>query len=505
MDNMTYNTQSVEDSTLPKFNLALLAGEDYSVWANRFYTLAGATGRLFRAPEPGLVHISRGGVITRLYDPIHFGRFLHTFIQPVRHREGRDGEDLYTCCSMSPTDSAILFHHSDNAPLPVLKALVYEPVAVPQADGSYSITKPGYNPSSGIYYLVPPGQMPITPLESTSHLAACFAGVPFETVGHRNNLLAWLLGAIVYEPTMDPPLLVVSGNQQGIGKTACVQAAGYILSGTVPSPIDFRGGEFMKSVGARFVENDRVMFLDNIVSRDAFDNTQLSTLLTQGFSKKIRLLGHNRTVSASGILFAASLNDARLSADLATRSLAIKLYREVCGPMAPFCRDYAQTYRREIYGELLGLAARAVPRNAPAEVHEGFRFRRWLSFVQPRIEPHFGPLAIGESTALDASLQEFCGYGLDFINEGTEFFTIAEFIAALDAHRDRYTALHDRFSHISSVHGRRIAIGRYIKSLLHRPLSSQQVRFRLVERRPGEGNQTRYSFAPDTDSENPTT
>jgi hypothetical protein len=186
------------------------------------------------------------------------------------------------------------------------------------------------------------------------------------------------------------------------------------------SPVHAQGGEFVKQLSARFLDNQRFILLDNVIGKGGKDKTfksePLARFLTSGWSKQVRILGLSRSVSQSGVLFCLTANDCRLDPDLATRAIIADLYREQLAPMDPYVLDYARTHRTELYGELLGLAM-SIPTATHTTEHSTFRFRAWLDFVMPRIAKAFGPLAIGESSPLDGRHQDLFAWGYDNVDK----------------------------------------------------------------------------------------
>jgi len=475
-----------------QFAKGVRRGQTRAEWCRDFYQKALKTGRLYLQADCGhLVYVDPSFGPRRIFSASDFYGILHSLVEVVTFRQDDNGEWQVAAALLNREETANLSDSPEKTLLPVLRALVFEPVVVPKGPG-FRIIPPGFDPESGYYYWTAPGTAPISIVEGTEHLSKVFAGVPFERPAYKANLIAWLLGAISADQAMQTPFLVCDGNQQGVGKTSVVQAAGYILSGGLPSPIDPRGQEFWKQLSTRFVENDRVIFLDNITTHrgGSYDNEHLSGLLTQGTSKRIRILGQSKTVSAAGILFAASLNDAKLSADLSERSLLVRLFREKNQPMVPYCKEYAIEHRRALYGELLWLATQPAP---PVEdcVHSNFRFRRWLQFVMPRVEKFFGPMGIEEARSLDDATQELFSWGAD--NVSSPFFA-AEFLPKILAFADRYPCLYQRVASISSERGKAISIGRLLKQHVGDVHSIQNsLKIKLVALPRDEGG-NRYEF-----------
>jgi len=323
----------------PIWNRSVLPGESRRDWATRFFEAAATTHRLFRREGGGLIHIGPNGPKI-LLDHQSFYGVAHSVVEVQQVKSiGNDEKDVSAL--LGPLEVSVLFESSAQALLPTLRSVVHDPVVVPGATGNRAI-EPGYDPESRLYYYRTPLSVEIKPREGVEHLKACFSAVPFAEEGFRNNLIGWLLGAVYYDHLMDSPFLVVDGNQQGVGKTSCVHAAGRIVTGGQVQAVSGRGSEFEKQLSTNFLDPSpaaRIFFLDNITTSQgrSFDSSALASLLTQGTSKRVRILGHSRAVTASGTLFAASLNDAKLSQDLSDRSLPVRLYRDVNCPQHPYC------------------------------------------------------------------------------------------------------------------------------------------------------------------------
>jgi hypothetical protein len=169
-------------------------------------------------------------------------------------------------------------------------------------------------------------------------------------------------------------------------------------------------------------------------------------------------------VKQKGVLFCLTANDCRLDPDLSTRSLPVKLFREDCGPMDPYVRDYALEHREEIYGEILGLALEAQGEELGGKWPQ-FRFRAWLEFVYPRISGRFGELAIEEARELDDKFQDLFTYGYDHPRES---FTAAALLDGLlgkyDSNQNRlYSALAYHLLSLGSKRAQKSALGRFLR------------------------------------------
>lgn len=376
--------------------------------ACRFYRTVPNTGRFFRKGATSIWYMINGRPPALIRDIDHFRGISESFFdftRVVRHPTG----DVDVSTHLRRDEASSIFHSAAVQLLPELKHVISDPCVIQNGTG-FKITPVGFDPSSEILYYIPPGGTAIKPRDSTAVLEECFSGVPFEKPEYRNNLIAWLLGGVVLNSNLLSPMLVFSGNQQNIGKTVTMEAAGYILTGRCCSSVSAALEEFEKQVGARFAKGERFIALDNAEGKNGvYHNGRLAAFITQPDSTDIRILGRSEFVRQSDVLYTLTANHCRLSADLVTRSLPIKLYREDPGPISPFVLKYAEQYRRELYAELLGLALYQTDEDY-SQKYPRFRFRSWLNFVGPRIEKKFGPLAIDESIEISGAVIEVFKY-----------------------------------------------------------------------------------------------
>jgi hypothetical protein len=252
-----------------------------------------------------------------------------------------------------------------------------------------------------------------------------------------------------------------------------------ILTGIFPQHVNPKSEEFDKQISTRFAAGERFISFDNIVTGTgkAYRNPNISRLLTQGYEKSARILGHSKTVSQTGVLFALTANDCKLDPDLLTRSLPIKLYSERSTPMTPFCYNYSADHRREIYGELLSLIMEShTP--IPNDFHPQYRFRKWLSLVYPVVKAHFGEMAIAEVEELDGAVVDLFSWGNDQDDDFT--FSTQDLLNQASCQPDMLNGLHDVYSSTTSKRARSTKMARFLHDHCNRPVNLSGITMTMV-------------------------
>lgn len=446
--------------------------EGISSKIQRFYDELIPCNVLFFKADEETIYIGDGCVRPRpiLNERAFIGEILNVvdFRAPVQAKYV--GGPTEKSVQLRPEEGLAFFHSSLKRRLPTLASIVHEP-AVVLVGGKPQITKPGYDPSTQVYYWQKRPAQVYEPKFTFERLRECFSGVPFEKPEYLANVIAILLGAIVLDRTIESPLLTVTGNQPGVGKTKLCASIGLILTGNEPAPVGYEAEEMVKQVGACFREGQRFILIDNVTTSGerSYKNNQLATFLTQGHSKRVRELGVSRRIGQEGVLFALTANHCELGEDLAVRALMVKLYREETGLMTPYVFDYAHEHSHEIYCELLGLALQDDVAPLSGAAHPFFRFRHWLDFVLPRVRPHFGDLALAEAFELDEAANDLASWGTEMTKVNADFTFSVESFMQMSA-REGMKGVTARLQHCRSDHARRVALSILLRSMLNRPL-----------------------------------
>lgn len=449
----------------PTFYAGVAQYDSCQEYSRQFYAHLAQVGEVFRRKDGSITFIDEASGPRRIISLDEF-RAMAGSVLDIRRPVGggRRANDISSILDHS--EAVHLFGSPERVVLPVLEYVLHEPAIITLNGRPHLIDQPGYHPEARSYYWRRAGQARIEPRDSTTHLERCLSGVPFLNEEYRNNVIAWLVGAMTLDD-INTPMMTVSGNDRGVGKSSLVQACGYILTGMNQNAIRSSGEEFEKQLGAKFAAEERFVMLDNITTSGnrSYKNAKLASLLTEGRSKQVRRLGQSRNISQTGVLFALTANDCKLDQDLATRSLMISLYKEVPGPMRPYVLSYAKEHREEIYGELLGLALR---RNSEWQINKAYetcRFVDWIDYVVPIVQPVFGDLAVKEAEDLDDRIQDLFGWGTDRVGK---VFTLDELYTEIVGAGDGGGGLPGLWTSLmvaKSERARRIKLGRFLSSM----------------------------------------
>jgi hypothetical protein len=217
--------------------------------------------------------------------------------------------------------------------LPEIRLITAYPVLLP--DGR--ISPPGYDPDSRTYY-AGPMVSPETDLEAIrEHLLDLITDFPFEDQASRANFLGLLLTPMVRPLVGKTPLHLVTSPQPGTGKSRLVEEVmgiTYLGEALPSSALPERAEERAKWLTALLLSGDPIVHLDNLT--DQLDSAHLASLVTSAKASDRRLgasefirLDNNLTIAATG-------NNTQLSAEMARRSVIVRLYWR--GPGLPDAR-----------------------------------------------------------------------------------------------------------------------------------------------------------------------
>ncbi|HYH69321.1 MAG TPA: hypothetical protein VD866_31800, partial [Urbifossiella sp.] len=217
--------------------------------------------------------------------------------------------------------------------VPELKAVANCPV-VTAASGL--LTRPGFDPASGVY-LLPSGHHDVDPIPERPDaddveqakellLGELLGDFPFRDEASRANTLALFILPFVRDLIRGPtPLHHIDAPQEGTGKSLLAQTwAAVALGRELPSFGEVtKADDWQKTLLAALMEAPPVVFLDNL--NQTLDSGTLASALTSPVVSG-RLLGFSRIVSAPvRNVWISSANNLTMSRELVRRTVAIKL------------------------------------------------------------------------------------------------------------------------------------------------------------------------------------
>lgn len=255
----------------------------------------------------------------------------------------------------------------------------------PTYSRSFRFMGPGWHSDEGV--LIHGPDIEVRPLEPfdlglpllqrlPQHLQGLFAGFCFLDASDLANAIAALMTGLLAAHFVEDakPLIPVDGNQPAVGKSLLVQCFGVVLDGEIPAAIPFtsENEELGKRICARIrCGNQSLVFIDNgrVAGGSVIESTVLESTCTAPVIS-LRVLGQSTMLTRpNDLLWLLTMNGTRLNADLASRSMPIRLQYEgdpaqrtfVGGPPI----EYARRYRLEILGELLGMVQHWITQQCP--------------------------------------------------------------------------------------------------------------------------------------------
>jgi hypothetical protein len=221
-------------------------------------------------------------------------------------------------------------------------------------------------------------------------LRALLAGFCFRSDADLVNAVgAFLTGLLAnHFLTTSKALVLMDGNQPGVGKTLLARAIGLVLDGAEPDVIHYTSDdeELAKRICATLKARSQTLVIDNAKVRA---NTAISSPVLESNSMaaqiSLRILGQSTNMTRpNDLLWVITMNDTKTSPDLVSRGLPIRLYfegnpgeREFPGgnPLT-----YAATHRAELLGELAGMIARWTQAGRPRSGHR-HRCAAWAGII----------------------------------------------------------------------------------------------------------------------------
>ena len=269
----------------------------------------------------------------------------------------------------------------------------------PVFTGDFHLQGPGYDPTSGILVHGPAitpiltapvaAEQPIDRLPP--RLRELLGGFCFRESCDLVNTVGLMVTGLLANHFIENPkaIAVIDGNQPGIGKTLLMSLVGMILDGVVPQLLKYtpHDDELQKQICATLRPGRQsVLLFDNAKH---FCGSAISSPVIEANSMapeiSMRILGYSQNfVRPNDVLWALTMNQTRLSPDLVSRSLPIRLaYLGEAGKRrfdGPDPLQFARERRLEILGELAGMVIRWNQLGRPMGPHT-HRCHRWAQLI----------------------------------------------------------------------------------------------------------------------------
>ena len=304
-----------------------------------------------------------------------FGRYADA----VREIPSKDGPiDMKIPDLPETTAKLFLLRHDLKKQFPFIALLTNNP----GFDHEWNLYQPGYNEQSQIYYQ----GTSIDPANSIEHLSRLLDEFCWRDSIDRINYIGILLtGLVMHRFIGSHPMLLLNGNQPGVGKTTLARIASIIRDGgSDVGTVSFIEDEieFEKQIAARINNGDSTCIIDNAKSRRIIQSASLERSISDKLLQ-FRLLGtSNRICVENAVQFILTVNTAEVDTDLATRSLVVNLEYHGDPRFRKYkinnLEEYAAKHRDAINAELIGMFKRWVDAGKPlADVNCRFNQDNW--------------------------------------------------------------------------------------------------------------------------------
>jgi hypothetical protein len=248
------------------------------------------------------------------------------------------------------------------------------------------------------------------------HLGALLSGFCFRDAADVANYVGCLLTGLLVDRFVvsGKPMLTVDGNKPGLGKTLLVQVLSMLLDGLSPGVITYTSddADLEKRVGATVREGNRSVILVDNAKTGMHRAISSATLESRSTSPVIqhRILGTSSNFERpNNLIWAVTMNDTRLSRDLVSRGLPVRLFLESdpgkrsFGGFDPL--SYAQEHRAELLGELAGMAVAWNQAGRP-DGTRAHRFEPWARMIGGILEHAGFPEFLANVDAAAASFDQ---------------------------------------------------------------------------------------------------
>jgi hypothetical protein len=325
--------------------------------------------------------------------------------------------------------AALLHREPTVAALPAIKLYALRPVF----DENFVLRGPGWHPDVGILVhgfnieptIAEAGDQGVPALDRLPpYLRELLRDFSFREDADVANALAVLITGILIMHFIVPgkPVVLLDGNQPGLGKTLLVRVIGIVLDGADPRIIHFTADE--EELGKRICATLRggtqsQLLIDNAkVKAETAIHSAVVEANSMAAEISLRILGKSENYTRpNDVLWYLTMNNTKASPDLISRGLPIRQYYEGKPETRDFGKrdplDYARKHRREILGELAGMVV------------------RWNQLGRPEGEQHHRLTAWARTIGGIVAANGFPEFLSNLDTAAAEFNTALDMLAAL--------------------------------------------------------------------------
>ncbi|VTU00922.1 Uncharacterized protein OS=Caulobacter phage CcrSwift GN=CcrSwift_gp143 PE=4 SV=1 [Gemmataceae bacterium] len=317
----------------------------------------------------------------------------------------------------------------------------------PVFDANFHLRPPGWSEGPGILvhgpHVEPVPPEPADPNRTAldrlpRHLRELLGGFCFRSCADVANALSMLLTGLLANHFVEAGkgVFLLDGNQPGLGKTLLVRVAGMVLDGADPRLISYAADdeELLKRICALLRGSlQSLVLVDNakattggVISSPAVEANSVAPTLA------LRILGRSETIARpNDLLWVLTMNDTRVSPDLASRGVPVRLAYEGRAEARAFPGPdpvrYARQHRLEILGELAGMVVSWNRAGRPTGPRS-HRCHEWAGVVGGILNAagfsEFLANADEAATAFNAQLDELAGLAEVVVVSGGPFIEI---------------------------------------------------------------------------------
>lgn len=319
----------------------------------------------------------------------------------------------------------------------------------PIFDANFHLCSHGWHPESGVLVHGPcidpilhdRADPTLPALERLPpHLRSLLAGFCFRADADLVNAVSMLLTGLLANHFVDVPkgLFLLDGNQPGLGKTLFVRSLGMVLDGFEPRLINYLNNEeeLEKRICATLRGRPQsIVLIDNAkTANGAAISSQVVEANCVAPEISLRVLGKSENYTcANDKLWAVTMNDTRVSPDMVSRGLPIRMEyegrpedRKFPGP-PPI--EYAREHRQEILGELAGMVIQWNQAGRPGG-DRSHRSHQWASVVGGILKvagfPEFLANASEAAAAFNDRLVDLSALAEAVVAQGGPYIVVAK-------------------------------------------------------------------------------